>query len=65
MRSDTVLARAKILFATGRAQDAIRLVNTIGPADANRPDADRLLADIQRALLSAVEPTLAEARAVR
>ena len=63
--SDIVMARARILFATGRAQDAIRLVNTIGPADANRPDADRLLAEIQRALLSAVEPPLAGARAER
>jgi tetratricopeptide (TPR) repeat protein len=63
--TDTMLARARALYATGRAQDAIRLLGTIGPADANRPDADRLLAEIQRTLLTAADPPLAGARAER
>jgi len=50
--SDIVLARAKALYETGRLQDAIRLLATIGPADANRAEADRVLADIQRTLLA-------------
>jgi hypothetical protein len=50
--SDVVLARAKALYETGRLQDAIRLLATIGPADANRAEADRVLADIQRTLLA-------------
>jgi hypothetical protein len=60
--TDTMLARARTLFATGRAQDAIRLLATIGPADANRRDADRLLAEIQQTLLTAADPPLAGAR---
>jgi hypothetical protein len=58
--SDVALARARALFGTGRAQDALRLLDTIGPADPNRPDADRLLADIQSALLLADDASRAE-----
>ena len=50
--SDVALARARALFGNGRAQDAMRLLSTISIADPNRGDADRLLADIQRTLLS-------------
>lgn len=53
--SDVVLARAKALYETGRLQDAIRLLATIGPADANRVESDRLLADIQRTLLASAD----------
>jgi predicted Zn-dependent protease len=56
--SDVALARARALFDTGHAADAIRLLATISRADPNRPDADRLLADIQRALLRAASPSL-------
>jgi hypothetical protein len=51
--SDVALARARALFETGHAADAMQLLTTIPAADPNRADADRLLADIQRALLSA------------
>jgi hypothetical protein len=49
--SEVTLARARALYETGRLQDAMRLLATIGPADANRAESDRLLADIQRTLL--------------
>jgi hypothetical protein len=51
--SDVALARARALFETGHAADAIRLLATISIADPNRAAADRELADIQRALLAA------------
>jgi tetratricopeptide (TPR) repeat protein len=50
--SEATLARARALYDTGRLQDAMRLLATIGPADANRAESDRLLADIQRTLLA-------------
>jgi hypothetical protein len=53
--SDVALARARSLFETGHAADAIRLLATIPIADPNRAEADRALADIQRALLSTAE----------
>ena len=53
--SDVALARARALYETGRLQDAIRLLATIGPADANRAEGDRLLADIQRTLLTSAD----------
>jgi tetratricopeptide (TPR) repeat protein len=59
--SDVALARARALFGTGRAQDALHLLDTIGPGDPNRPDADRLLADIQGALLLADDASRAAA----
>jgi tetratricopeptide (TPR) repeat protein len=55
--SDIVLARAKALYETGRLQDAIRLLATIGPADTNRAEGDRMLADIQRTLLASADAT--------
>ncbi len=53
--SDMVLARARTLYETGRVQDAMRLLATIGPADANRAEGDRVLADIQRTLLRSAD----------
>ncbi len=53
--SDVALSRARSLFETGHAADAIRLLATIPIADPNRAEADRALADIQRALLSTAE----------
>jgi hypothetical protein len=55
--SEVALARARSLFDTGHAADAVRLLGTIPSGDPNRAEADRLLADIQRALLAAAEPT--------
>jgi hypothetical protein len=54
--SEVALARARVLFDTGHPSDAIRVLGTIALADPNRPDADRLLAEIQRVLLAAAAP---------
>ena len=54
--SEVALARARVLFDTGHPGDAIRLLGTVSMADPHRADADRLLAEIQRALLAAAVP---------
>jgi len=59
--SDVTLSRARALFSTGHARDAARLLSGISAGDPNRPEADRLLADIQRTLLGATDPATAEA----
>lgn len=46
------LARARTLFASGHARDALRLVERIRPTDPLKADADALRGDIQRLLLS-------------
>ena len=51
--ADTLLDRARELYAGGHFHDALRLLDRIGIADPVRPDADRLRADIQRDLLAA------------
>jgi hypothetical protein len=48
------------LFDTGHASDAISLLRTIPLADPNRAEADRVLADVQRALLTAEDPASAD-----
>lgn len=58
--SDVALTRARALFETGHASDALSLLNTIPLADPNRAEADRVLADIQRALLTATDPASAD-----
>ena len=55
--SEVALTRARALFETGHAGDAVRLLGTIPLADPHRAEADRILADIQRALLGAVDPS--------
>jgi hypothetical protein len=52
--ADTLLERARELYAGGHLRDALRLLDGIGIADPLRPQADRLRADIQRVLLAAV-----------
>lgn len=59
--SDVALARARTLFETGHAGDAVRLLGTIPLADANRAEADRVLADVQRALLTSADPSAGDA----
>jgi tetratricopeptide (TPR) repeat protein len=59
--SDLALTRARSLFAAGHARDALRLIATVAEDDPNRPDADTLLADIQRALLATSDPSTADA----
>jgi hypothetical protein len=54
--SEVALTRARALFDTGHPSDAIRLLGTIALADPARADADRLLAEIQRALLTTATP---------
>jgi hypothetical protein len=58
--SDRTLARARLLAGAGHPSDALRALAAIPAADPNRPEADRLLADIQRTLLSAADPSAAE-----
>lgn len=58
--SDVALTRARVLFETGHAGDAVRLLGTIPLADPNRAEADRVVAEIQRALLTAADPTSAD-----
>jgi hypothetical protein len=59
--SDLALARARDLFAHGKARDALRLIATVSDDDPNRADADKLLADIQRTLLASSDPSSADA----
>jgi tetratricopeptide (TPR) repeat protein len=50
--SETAMDRARALFASGRPYDALRAVDLVRPTDPARPDADRLKATIQRALIA-------------
>lgn len=50
--SETALDRARELFASGRAYDALRAVDLVRPTDPLRGDADKLKAAIQRELLA-------------
>lgn len=51
--SETVLARARTLYAGGHLRDALRSLDRIDIADPFRAEAERLRADIQRDLLAA------------
>jgi hypothetical protein len=50
--SEILIDRARQLYVGGRLRDALRTLDRIDAADPMRPDADRLRADVQRALLS-------------
>jgi tetratricopeptide (TPR) repeat protein len=52
--ADTLLDRARELYAGGHLRDALRLLDAIGIADPARQEADRLRTDIQRVLLASV-----------
>jgi tetratricopeptide (TPR) repeat protein len=54
--SEVALARARVLFDSGRLRDALRLLDTVDAGDPLQPDADRLRAAIQRALLATAGP---------
>ena len=59
-RGETILARARALAAGGHLRDALALSESIRATDPQKPEADRLRADIQRQLLALTEvPTLA------
>lgn len=62
--SDTRMARARQLAASGRSHDALAVLRQIDIADPLRAEADRLVADIQRGLLGSVgvAPAAAPAR---
>jgi hypothetical protein len=51
------LARARSLFASGHARDALRLVERIRQTDPLRAEADALRGDIQQVLLSGGAPS--------
>ena len=51
--SEIVLARARSLYSDGHLRDALRTLQRIDSADPVRPEADRLRADVQKALLEA------------
>jgi len=53
-RGEIALARARALAAGGRLRDALVALDSVRPTDVQKPDADRLRADIQRQLLSLV-----------
>lgn len=55
--SEIVLARARSLYSDGHLRDALRTLQRIDSADPVRPEADRLRADVQRALLEAATGT--------
>lgn len=54
--SEVAITRARALFEKGRLRDALRLVDTVATGDPLEPDADRLRAAIQRALLATAGP---------
>jgi tetratricopeptide (TPR) repeat protein len=51
--SDRILAQARALRADGRGREALRLLETVDIADAQRTAADALRADIQQEILGA------------
>lgn len=55
---EIALQRARRLFKTGHPTDALRALEVIRTTDAQRLDADRLRAEIQRELLLQVTPNL-------
>jgi hypothetical protein len=50
-RGETALARARVLASAGHLRDALAALDAVRLADPEKPDADRLRADIQRQLL--------------
>ena len=62
-RGEMALARARALAAGGHLRDALTLLETIRATDAQKPDAERLRADIQHQLLGLATATAREAAA--
>jgi tetratricopeptide (TPR) repeat protein len=50
-RGETALARARMLATNGRLHDALAALDLVRPTDPQKPDADRLRADIQKQLI--------------
>jgi thioredoxin-like negative regulator of GroEL len=51
-RGETMLTLARTLVASGHLHDALAALDSIRPTDAQKTEADRLRADIQRQLLA-------------
>lgn len=51
-RGELALGRARTLAASGHLHDALRALDAVRPTDPQRPDADRLRADVQRQLIA-------------
>jgi tetratricopeptide (TPR) repeat protein len=52
LRGETALAQARALAATGHVRDALNALDLVRLTDPQRPDADRLRADLQRQLIA-------------
>jgi tetratricopeptide (TPR) repeat protein len=50
-RGEIAMARAQALAASGRLRDALTALDRVRPTDPQKPDADRLRAEVQRQLL--------------
>lgn len=57
LRGETGLTRARTLATNGHLRDALAVLDTIPPTDMQRPEVDRLRADIQRQLLGLAAAT--------
>lgn len=60
VRGETALARAESLVATGHLHDALAALDLVRPTDVQKPDADRLRADIQRQLIGLAATALTD-----
>ena len=58
-RGEMALDKARSLAAGGRLHEALSALDDVRPTDTQKPDADRLRADIQRQILAltAMPPT--------
>ena len=63
--SDRVLAQARVSWAQGNESEALRLLETVDLADALRPEADALRAEIQRKVLADIQTPEPVAEAAR
>jgi hypothetical protein len=57
-RGELALARARAFAAGGHLRDALAALDLVQQADAQKPDADRLRADIQRQLMALASQTM-------
>jgi hypothetical protein len=60
VRGEIALARAESLMATGHLHDALAALDLVRATDAQKPDADRLRANIQRQLIALASTDLAD-----